>query len=544
MTSFFKKNIFLIFIFFLAFFIRIYSIHTTPLLWDEASLGYNAYSILKTGRDEYGLFLPIIFKSFGDYKPGLYVYLCLPFVYLFGLNDLSVRLPSIILGSLLPVILYFLIKEINPKAQKTAVISSLITVFNPYNIHFSRGAWETNILTFELVLASYLFFKYVNKKNIKYLLISSVIIGLSLYTYQAGKMISLFLVIILFLINFKSLNIKKIFLYFILPLGLFALPIAYGLLFNNNSNRLQVVSLFSYPRSDEEAQMIKSETSIVDYQIFHSQPTFFLRNFLTRYFNHFSPRFLIFEGDWQNPRHSAPYIGLLLYPSIIFFVIGLFSSLSQLKIDKLNLFFSLWLLVAPFPSALTRDSVQSVRAMSFSIPLIYFISYGIFFVLNKYRHLFVKLFIVILYLISFVYYGDLYLNHMVIKSPVDFLYGYKNAIDYVSAHQKNFKDIYITDYYGQPYIYYLFYKKYSPSLYQKQAKLEDQNLDTGKVKTVDNIHFQTAHFDFLKDHKGTMGIFAQEEIYRQDIDKKNEFNQLIPISQIGNISTFYAYENP
>ena len=56
MTPFFKKNIFLIFIFFLAFFIRIYSIHTTPLLWDEASLGYNAYSILKTGRDEYGTF--------------------------------------------------------------------------------------------------------------------------------------------------------------------------------------------------------------------------------------------------------------------------------------------------------------------------------------------------------------------------------------------------------------------------------------------------------------------------------------------------------
>lgn len=544
MITFLKKNIFLIFIFFLAFFIRIYSINTTPLLWDEASLGYNAYSILKTGRDEYGTFLPIIFKSFGDYKPGLYVYLCLPFVYLFGLNDLSVRFPSIILGSLLPIILYFLIKEINPKAQKTAIISSLITVFNPYNIHFSRGAWETNILTFELVLASYLFFKYINKKNIKYLLISSVIIGLSLYTYQAGKMISLFLVIILFLINLKYLNFKKYFLYFILPLGLFALPIAYGLLFSSNSNRLQVVSLFSYPRSDEESQTIKSETSPIDYQIFHSQPIFFLRNFLTRYFNHFSPRFLFFEGDWQNPRHSAPYIGLLLYPSIIFLAIGLFSSLSQIKIDKLNLFFLLWLLVAPFPSALTRDSVQSVRAMSFSVPLIYFISYGIFFVLNKYRHLFVKLFIVFIYLISFVYYGDLYLNHMVIKSPVDFLYGYKNAIDYVSTHQKNFKDIYITDYYGQPYIYYLFYKKYPPSFYQKQAKLEDQNLDTGKVKTIDNIHFQTAHFDFLKDHKGTMGIFAQEEIYRQDIDKKNEFSQLTPISQIGNISTFYAYENP
>jgi hypothetical protein len=340
------------------------------------------------------------------------------------------------------------------------------------------------------------------------------------------------------------LNFKKIFISFILPLGLIALPIAYGLMFNSNSNRLQVVSLFSYPRSETEIQTIINETNQLDYQIFHSQPIFFVRNFLTRYFNHFSPRFLVFDGDWQNPRHSAPYIGLILYPSIIFLIIGLFSSLSRHKLDKLNIFMLLWLLVSPLPSALTRDSVQSVRSMSLSIPLVYFISYGIFYVINRYKSLFLKILIGGVYLVSFIYYSDLYLNHMVINSPIDFLYGHKNAIDYVLKHKQNFDDIYITDYYGQPYIYYLFYTKYPPAIYQKQAKLEDANLDTGKVKTIDNVHFQTAHFDFIKDHPGTLGIFSQEEIYRQGIDKKPEYDQLIPLSPIGNISTFYAYENP
>src|SRR3990167_2080459 len=65
--------------------------HLTP---DEAALGYNAYSILKTGKDEYGQILPVIFKSFGDYKPGLYVYLTVPFVAIFGLTEFAVRLPS------------------------------------------------------------------------------------------------------------------------------------------------------------------------------------------------------------------------------------------------------------------------------------------------------------------------------------------------------------------------------------------------------------------------------------------------------------------
>lgn len=538
-----KKYLLYISIFILSFLIRSLYLQTTPLLWDEAALGYNAYSILKTGRDEYGNFLPIIFKSFGDYKPGLYIYLCLPFVFFLGLTEFAVRFPSIILGSLLPLILYLLIKEINPKAHKTAVISMLVLALNPYNIHFSRGAWETNILTFQLVLASYLFFKYLNLQKTKYLLTSALIFGLSLYTYQAGKMISLLLILVLLLINLKKINFNKIFVYFILPLGLFALPIAWGLLFNNNSNRLKVVSLFSYPRSEVETQTIINETNQVDYQVFHSQPVFFIRNFLNRYFNHFSSRFLVFDGDWQNPRHSAPYIGVILYPSLIFLVIGLFRSLSLIKLDKLNLFFFLWLLIAPIPSALTRDSVQSVRSMSLSIPLAYFTSYGIFYVLDKFKNLLLKIFIVIIYLLSFVYYGDLYLNHMVINRPIDFLYGYKNAIEYVSKYKQNFKDIYITDYYGQPYIYYLFYTKYPPEKYQKQAKLEDANLDTGKVKTIDNVHFQTSHFDFIKDHRGTIGIFSQEEIYRQGIDKKPEYEQLKPISPIGNISTFYTYEN-
>ncbi len=539
-----KKYILYISIFILSFLIRSLYIQATPLLWDEAALGYNAFSILKTGRDEYGKFLPIIFKSFGDYKPGLYIYLCIPFVFLFGLTEYAVRLPSIILGSLLPIILYLLIKEINPKAHKTAIISMIVLALNPYNIHFSRGAWETNILTFQLVFASYLFFKYINLQKIKYLLISALIFGLSLYTYQAGKMISLLLILVLFLINFKKLKLKKIFVSFILPLILFAIPIAWGLLFNSNSNRLKVISLFSYPRSKVETQTIINETNKLDYQVFHSQPIFFVRNFFSRYFNHFSPRFLIFEGDWQNPRHSAPYIGVILYPSLIFLVIGLFRSLSLIKIDKLNIFFLLWLIVAPIPSALTRDSIQSVRSMSLSIPLVYFISYGIFFVLEKFNSLFFKIIILSLYLISFIYYGDLYLNHMVINRPVDFLYGYKNAIDYVSKYKQKFNDIYITDYYGQPYIYYLFYTQYSPKKYQKQAKLEDASLDTGKVKTIDNIHFQTSHYDFIKDHSKTLGIFSQEEIYRQGIDKKPEFGNLLPLSPISNISTFYAYENP
>lgn len=540
-----KNKLFLIITILIAFLIRIYQVGNYPsLLWDEAALGYNAYSIIQTGKDEYGQILPIIFKSFGDYKPGFYVYLSIPFIKFFGLNQLSVRLPSIILGSLLPFLIYLLIKEINPKSHKVALIAALITAFNPYNIHFSRGAWETNILTFELVLACFYFYRYLNRQKNKYLLFSAILFGLTLFTYQAGKMISLFLIIILFILHFKSLNIKKFILNFIIPLGIFAIPIAYGLLFNSNSNRLKVVSLFSYPRSETETQLIISETNKLDYSVFYNRSIFFIRNFLSRYFNHFSPRFLGFEGDWQNPRHSAPYIGIILYPSLIFLCIGLFFGLSRKNLDKLNLFFLFWLVVAPIPAALTRDSVQSVRSMSLSIPLIYFVSLGIFATLEKFKSKLLIIVISISYLLSFIYYADLYLTHTVTKSPYDYLYGYNQAMKFLIDNQNKYQNIVFSDFYGQPYIFYLFFSNYSPTEYQQQAKLVNNNLDTGKIESIGKIKFGTPSFETIQNTPSSLGIFSQEEIYRQGIDKKSEFSQFIPLSNISGISTFYAYENP
>src|SRR5579872_5976613 len=80
--------------------------------WDEAALGYNAYSILHTGKDEYGAFLPVVLRSFDDYKPALYAYLVIPFLFIFGLSLQAVRAPSVVFGVLAVIIVFFLCEEL------------------------------------------------------------------------------------------------------------------------------------------------------------------------------------------------------------------------------------------------------------------------------------------------------------------------------------------------------------------------------------------------------------------------------------------------
>jgi len=111
----FKRiNFLLLLIFFLGFVLRFWNLGNIPSGFDadEAAFGYNSYSILKTGADEYGKILPLTLKSFGEYKPALYSYLAIPFVYFFGLTPFAVRLPSAIFGSLTLVLFYFFISNL------------------------------------------------------------------------------------------------------------------------------------------------------------------------------------------------------------------------------------------------------------------------------------------------------------------------------------------------------------------------------------------------------------------------------------------------
>ncbi|MEI8067712.1 MAG: hypothetical protein WCG91_02030 [Candidatus Shapirobacteria bacterium] len=265
-----------------------------------------------------------------------------------------INLPILILSSLIPIVFFFLIKEIDQKSEKLAFISTILLTLNPYNIYFSDITLKTNFFLFLLLLMMWLVSKYFHIKNNKFLLPILIII-----------------------------------------------PLIFNLIFIDNNSGL-------YPQDQHRTQTIINETNSLDYYIFYNPIQLFLRNFTIRYLNYFSPEFLIFGNTFANPRH-----GTILYPSIIFLILGIFISFSSKKKQKINLIFLIWLLIAPISAALSPELINSNKAFFMSIPLVYFISIGIYFILNKYKNKLVYFSIIFIYLLSLIYYLDMYLNHFI-----------------------------------------------------------------------------------------------------------------------------------
>jgi 4-amino-4-deoxy-L-arabinose transferase-like glycosyltransferase len=177
----------IIVIFLAALGLRIFSANAVPpsINWDEASLGYNAFSILRTGRDEWGRVMPLTFEAFGDYKLPGYIYTLIPFIAIFGLNEFAVRLPSILFGSLSVVFLFLIVLELSKK-RSWALLSALFLVISPWHFFLSRIALEAN-LAFSFFLIGLYFLIAGLKKNIFLLPASLIFICVRYYFLETNK---------------------------------------------------------------------------------------------------------------------------------------------------------------------------------------------------------------------------------------------------------------------------------------------------------------------------------------------------------------------
>ena len=515
------KKYLLIAILIVAAFLRLWKLGSIPytLNPDETSLGYNAYSILKTGRDEHGKLMPIILKSFGDYKPGLYVYLTIPSVAIFGLNEFAARLPSALAGVLTVYLIFLIVRSLFTNHRSLSTFVAIVAATNPWLILFSRGAWEVNVSLTLTLLGIYFFLRAL--ENSLFTVHCSLAFALTLITYQGAKLSTFVVVVLLIVLYWKDvLKIKAKYIFFgLLIAAIISSPVVLSFT-KGQTGRLKVFSIFSYK---DPGQYEKN----LNHYLFHSESLFYKRGILSRFFNHFSGRFLFFEGDWSNPRHSAPNSGMLLIGDLAILLLGLIFIFRNYSLyAKPYTLILLWLIFASLPSILSRDQVHSVRALNMAVPLVIMIGFGYNFLFEK-LHSWKHLIILLLFVPSFLYFCDSYFIHFAKHGTDLWNLGYKEVVGNVTRIQDRYKAIKVQQSFAQPYIYFLFYdaggtfgpQKYDPAKYQRESKWIESEYkgDVGYVTHLDNIEFADINWPSGKNEHGTLFVADFLKISADDV---------------------------
>lgn len=445
-------------ILFFGFLFRVISIDSYPpsLNWDEVSHGYNAYSILTTGKDQWGIRLPLIFRVFGDYKLPVYIYLTVPIVSIFGLNPLSVRLVSILAGSILPFIIYLIIKKLFPKKSILSLIAASIISLSPGFIFLSRIALEANLFLTLFCLSFY--FLLCHKFGL-----STFIYGLCLLTYNSSRVILPFYLFLVTTLCFKNkFKPNKNWLKFI-PLLFFLFITIYQTLNYSGQARYQWVSILdsgSLNRINELRQLYP--------RIIINKATYFTFTAIKNYLSHFDPRFLFISGG-SNYQFSLPQFFIISILFLPFFILGLFNLFKNLQNDhfKILLF---WLLISPIPSSITRDAPHVLRSIVFLPIMVIVIILGFNHLANKYRHISLIYSFLALILGQFLFWPK-YKAYAVNYSS-SWQFGYQETVNYIKENYHRYDQIIFTKKYGEPHEFILFYWPWLPSKYQSNQNLK------------------------------------------------------------------------
>jgi 4-amino-4-deoxy-L-arabinose transferase-like glycosyltransferase len=507
-----KTKFILLFIIILAAFLRFFQLGTNPpsLTWDEVAWGYNAYSIGIDGRDEFGRFLPYEYlESFGDFKPPVYVYLDILPIKIFGLTEFATRFPSAFFGVLTVLVTYFLVKAIFPDRDNSknkkknyveaiALVSAFLLAISPWHLMLSRGAFEANIGTFFIALGVWLFLEAIQRRP-SLLILSAISFVLTIYTFNSTRIVAPLIVLALAILFWRQLlKIKKAVITATIVALVLVLPTIPFLFSPQAKLRFVEVNIFSDIKVIEMAnQEIINDNYAWWSKILHNRRVEYGMSYLSHYFDHFSFDFLFIHGD-GNPKFSTHSVGQLYFWEFPFLIAGLLFLFKKREGNwKL---IPLWILLAIIPAATARETPHALRIEGVLPMAQILVAYGIVSLfycfanakLSKVNRLFVKLFTVCYLLFAFLsitYYFEDYYNHYAKQFSYDWQYGYKEAVQYSMDVRDEYEAIYLTDIFGRPYIYTLFYGRYDPKDFRKEARVQRETVGFVNVLGVDKFYF-------------------------------------------------------
>lgn len=490
------RKVLLVLILVLAAVLRIWKLDLVPvsLFGDEADVGYQAYSILKTGKDYMGNIALFYVSSIADKKAPLYSYVAAPTVAIFGVSPWGVRLPAAIFGVLGVLLIFGVVKLLIN--ENIGLIAALLLTVSPWHIQFSRWGLEHTLMLSLFLAGVYFFLKGLSQN--RWLLISSICFSLTPYAYHAGKIFLPLILVVLGLLFWQ--DAKKVSKAYLIASVLIIVIIAGSIIISStlgkSAERFNSLSVWSDSRNTGEIgfdRVRDSQMSVPFGRLFHNKVTLLLGKIEENYFHAFSTEFLFVRGD-TNLRHSIIQNGEFYRYQLFFLIVGLIFLTVKIPNQKYKLFIISWLLLAPFPAMVTTEGgVHAARLFFMLVPLIIIIATGIYysyFVLGKKLQNIYLLSIVLLLSLSFLFYQHNYWVHYPWDSEKWWQAGFKEAIQGAVEEGKKYEKVIISQADEPALIFFLGFSEYAPESFQKKYPLANENVSGfGFISKLDKYYF-------------------------------------------------------
>lgn len=464
--------LFLFIIFIFGTYLRFDRLGSYPvsLNWDEASHGYNAFSLIMTQRDEWGLRFPFIFRAFGDYKLPSYIYLSTVPIYLFGLSVFSVRFVSALAGSLAIIGIYFLTNLVLnntkfSKSEKWGINPGLISAFllstTPWHFFISRAALEANLA---LTLIIYgLLFLFVNKRWFNN--IGIVLLGVSLHTYNTARVFVPVLLVILYIFDRSVLpSFRKIipgFAIFFLCLVVVVLQFLNG----TALARYDKLSILN-PSSVYQIELSRNNSHLPSIlpKLIYNRPVYLFTTIARNYISYFSPAF-IYQTDQPQSQFAIPGQPLFTQLTLLLFIVSIFGIVEIINIPLVRAI-AASLMVSPLAASFTASSPQALRPNPMILSFIILSAIGLSKVLIRFHKFYLPVIIVclILQMNLFISYQRGYYESYSASFASSWQYGYQQAYKKVNQLRLPDQTLFVSKYLGEPHIFYAFYNQLDPKL--------------------------------------------------------------------------------
>lgn len=491
-----KSLILIILLILFGAFIRIALIDKIPnaLNVDEVSAGYEAYSVLNYGIDRNGNFLPVHFVAWGSGQNVLYSYLMMPFILIFGLNVVSIRLPMALIGSLALFLFYKLIKNVENK--KVAIIGLAFLAICPWHIMKSRWGLESNILPELILLSSFILIKYIKTKNNKLLYLFAGVLGISTYAYGTSYFfvpvfLGISLIYLLYKKNIKINDAIKV----ILITSIIALPLIIFTIINTFNLPQINLSFMTIPRLTANRYQEVSSVFSGD----------FLKNSLNNFIE--SIKILVFQND-KLDWNALKWYGICYVFSIPFMILGIFVNFRKDENNISKNIINIWFVSSLLLMFVCEPNINRINVVMF--PMIYYVVIGISKVIEKSGKILLVV-LVLIYLYSFISFTIYYCNKDFDEMFV-FEGGLQEVIEYVDSKDKK---VYITNKIKEPYIYVLFYTKVSPVEFHKTVQYLTKGSNFEVVKSFGKYNF---YIPSEMDEDGVY-VIKKDDIWNVNLDE-------------------------